>query len=176
LERWVVGMISEDWLVVSALVQAVAAVVIGAFTIALWRSTSKLAEATKRDVELTEQIARIQTIVSAKELARAAPRLIAMFRDRTVTEDRVDQEIEIENDGGASAYAIEVETSWGTPVIAGPLLPGSSALVAPVIARSAYDTLPDPENEPMIERFRFKDSQGVVWKQFRGEVPIRVED
>jgi len=49
-------------------------------------------------------------------------------------------------------------------------------VVTPVIARSAWDTLPDPDKEPIIERFRFKDSQGVVWKQFRGEVPFRVED
>jgi hypothetical protein len=172
----VVGMISEDWLVVSALVQAVAAVVIGAFTVALWRSTSKLAEATQRDVELTEQMARIQTILSAKELALAAPRLTTMWGGRTVTEDRVVQEIYVENVGGASAYDIEAETSWGTPVIAGPLLPGSRALVTPMTPRSVWDTLSDPDNEPMTERFRFKDSQGVLWRQFPGEVPFRVED
>jgi hypothetical protein len=34
----------------------------------------------------------------------------------------------------------------------------------------------DPDKEPSIERLRFKDSQGVWWKQFRGEVPVRVED
>jgi hypothetical protein len=74
----VVGMISDDWLIVSALVQAVVAVVIGAFTIALWRSTNRLAKATQEDAELTAQMARIQTILSARELALAAPRILAM--------------------------------------------------------------------------------------------------
>lgn len=171
-----VGIISEDWLIVSALVQAAAAIVIGAFTVALWRSTSRLAKATQKDVELTAQMARIQTILSAKELALAAPRLMAKWGDRTVTEDGAVQEIDVENIGGASAYDIEVETSWGTPVIAGPLLPESKERVAPTISKSAWDTLPDPDNEPRIERFRFKDSQGVLWRQFRGEVPFRVED
>jgi len=111
LERWVVGMISDDWLIVSALVQAVAAVVIDAFTIAPWRSTSRLAKATQQDVELTAQMARIQTILSARELALAAPRILAMVGYRSVTDDRVVQEIEIEKGGEAIAHDIEVETT-----------------------------------------------------------------
>lgn len=154
----VIGVISEDWLIFSAIVQAGAAVVIGLFTYFLWRSTSKLAGASQRDVELTqksveltEQMARLQTIVLAREVALAAPRLITKLGERTVTEDRVVQEIEVENVGGAIAHDIEIETSWSIPVIPGPLRPRSKGVVVtPVISRSEWDTLPDPDNEPII--------------------------
>jgi len=169
----VIGLVSEDWLIVSAIVQAGAAIIIGAFTIALWRSTSRLAEATQRDVELTEQIAQLQTVVLAREAALGAPRLIAKRGDRSITEDHAAGEIRIENIGGSAAYDIEVETSWSTAVIAGPMVPGSKERVTPTISKSEWDTRSD--NDPIIQGFRFKDRQGVRWTQAPGEAPVRVE-
>lgn len=166
------GMTSEDWLIVSALVQAGAALIIAAFTFALWRSTSKLAEVTQRDVELTEQIARIQSVVLAREVA---PKLSAKSGGTNVGEDNVAGPIRIENIGGSAAHDIEVDTSWGTPVIAGPLLPGSKEMVTPVVSRTTGWEM-RPDHAPIVYGFRFKDSQGARWKQTPGDDPMPVSE
>jgi len=123
----VIGSVSQDWLVVSAIVQAGAAVVIGAFTYALWRATDRLAEATKKYADLTEQMARLQSVSLAREGQATAPSLIAAGGSRNVGDDAAVSEIRVENIGGSSAYDVEIDTSWGTTKIQGPVREGIRA-------------------------------------------------
>jgi len=170
----VIGSVSQDWLVVSAIVQAGAAVVIGAFTYALWRATDRLAEATKKYADLTEQMARLQSVSLAREGQATAPSLIAAGGSRNVGDDAAVSEIRVENIGGSSAYDVEIDTSWGTTKIQGPVREGIRAQGQVQLRRGEWEASPD--KDPTIQRFRFKDSQGVSWTQSPGEAPVRVED
>jgi len=164
----------ELGLFISAAVQAAAAVIIAAFRVALWRSTSKLAQATEKNVELTEQIARLQSVGLAREAAKGAPSLIAGAGDRTVGNDAAVNFMRVENVGSSTAYEIEADTSWGTGRASSPILAGDKSKVQVQLPNEEWETRPD--QDPIIHGFKFKDAQGIWWKQVPGEIPVRVEE
>jgi hypothetical protein len=152
----VIGVISEDWLVVSALGSSGG------------RCCHRRVH--NRPVALYEQVGRGHPEgCGANRAARAAPdrrlgprggtrapRLTLKRGETNVTQDHVAGEIRIENIGASAAYDIEIETSWSTPVIAGPMVPGSKQDVTPTISKSEWHYRSD--YDPIIKGFRFRDT------------------
>src|SRR5215216_2246404 len=162
---------------VSAAVQAFAAAIIAVFTVALWRSTSRLAEFTRdyvvemrRNNDLTEQMARLDSVALARQVGAEAPSLVAVLGGRSVT-DRVVSNVFVDNVGASTTYAVEVETTWGSVGHGLPIPPGEQAQIGVALETPDWERQSDPD--PVVLEFRFKDPQGSDWTQSPGAAPVR---
>jgi hypothetical protein len=157
-------MSSDDWVVVSAVVQAASAVAIVALTIIIVRFTGKHLGEVQRANALQEQANAISAALVARATKQDTPFLVATGGGGSGRRGGPgDWRLVVQNRGGSLAHDISIETTRGTLNLDS-LGQGDEKMLT-LHVDADWDTRPEPVS------FRFKDPTGVEWVQKPSQLP-----
>jgi hypothetical protein len=170
VETVVVESPTNGWLIVSAVVQGLAAGAIAVLTVFLVRFTGRYVKEMARANELQSQANAISSALLSRQTAIQTPFLVATLGGGGGSRGGAGSYgIQVQNRGGSLAHDVVVETSWG-PVEVASLAPGDPQVLAGNVTLDPWN-----EERPEIQKFRFRDPNAVEWVQSPNETPERVE-
>lgn len=155
------------WLVLSTVIQALAAVAIALLTFFLVRFTRGYVQEMKTANRLQEQANAISSGLLARAAREDAPFLIAASAGGSgTTGGQATFRMLVENRGGGLAHDIDVDTTWGKAHIAS-LGAGDKAEI------SVQTDNWGQNDQPEVRAFRFKDATDTEWVQSPNQMPVQ---
>jgi hypothetical protein len=166
--RVVVENPTSFWLVVSASVQAAAALAIVWLTSRLVKFTSEYVKEMATANRLQEQGNAISSGLLARSAKEDAPFLISASSGGSgTTGGNATFGMVVENRGGGLAHDIEVDTTWGQGHVPTALGTGDKAQLS-----FQTDHWVDSDY-PQVRAFRFKDVNNTPWVQSPNQAPVQ---
>jgi hypothetical protein len=155
------------WLILSAVIQALAAVAIALLTFFLVRFTGRYVQEMRTANELQDRANAISSGLLARAAKQDAPFLIAASTGGSgSTGGKATFGMVVENRGGGLAHDIEIDTTWGKAQI--------PSLAAGDKAQISLQTDNWGQNDqPQVTAFRFKDATDTEWVQSPNQMPVQ---
>ena len=157
------------WLVLSAVVQALAAGVIAWLTFRLVGFTGRYVQEMATANSLQEQANAISSGLLARAAREDAPFLIgASAGGSGAIGGQATFRMLVENRGGGLAHDIDVDTTWGKAHIAS-LGAGDKAEI------SVQTDNWGQNDQPEVRAFQFKDATETEWVQSPNQMPVQAD-
>jgi hypothetical protein len=155
------------WVVLTAVIQAAAAVVIVGLTWGLVSATRQYVQEMKTANELQAQANAISSGLLARAAKQDAPFLIAASTGGSGSVGgKAIFGMVVENRGVGLAHDIDIDTTWGKARIPS-LAAGDKAQISLPTGRW------DQDDQPQVRAFRFKDATDTAWVQSPNQMPVQ---